>query len=106
MNTIRSKELQNFDRFRDIQYPKSEPYSPSSFDSFFGVEYQNPLKWQGTANEAPRAPARRICGKAKRNSAEATRLRPMGYAPVACRQNHPRASTRGLLAKASDPMHP
>jgi|APHig6443717497_1056834.scaffolds.fasta_scaffold207478_1 hypothetical protein len=41
----RFKELQNFDRFRDIQYPKSKPYYPSNFDSFFGFEYQNPLKW-------------------------------------------------------------
>ena len=30
------------------------------------------------ASEAPRAPARGICGEAKRNSAEATRLRPYG----------------------------
>jgi hypothetical protein len=29
-----------------------------------------------TTSEAPRAPARGICGEAKRNSAEATRLRP------------------------------
>jgi hypothetical protein len=36
-------------------------------------------------SEAPRAPARGICGEAKRNSAEATRLRPAGYAAVACR---------------------
>jgi len=35
-------------------------------------------------SEAPRAPARGICGKAKRNSAVATRLRPTGYAAVAC----------------------
>ena len=41
----RSIELQHFDRFRDIQYPKHEPYYPSSLDSFFGVEYDNPLKW-------------------------------------------------------------
>ena len=30
------------------------------------------------SSEAPRAPARGICGEAKRNSAEATRLRPYG----------------------------
>ncbi len=41
------------------------------------------------ASEAPRAPARGICGKAKRNSAEATRLRPAGYAAVACRHSSP-----------------
>jgi len=41
----RSKELQRFDRFRDIQYPKNEPYYPSSLDSFFGVDCYNPLKW-------------------------------------------------------------
>ncbi len=46
---IRSKELQHFDRFRDIQYPKNEPYHPSSLGSFFGVEYDNPFRWQGTA---------------------------------------------------------
>jgi hypothetical protein len=41
----RSKELQRFDRFRDIRYPSYQPdYRPSS-DSFFGVEYYNPLKW-------------------------------------------------------------
>jgi len=63
-------------------------------------------------SEAPRAPARGICGKAKRNSAEATRLRPTGYAAVACRHfigpkplakaDPPLASTRGILAKASE----
>ncbi len=36
-----------------------------------------------TGSEAPRASARGICGGAKRNSAEATRLRPTGYAAVA-----------------------
>ena len=41
----RSKELQSFDRFRDIQYPKYRPDYRPSFDSFFGVEYFNPLKW-------------------------------------------------------------
>jgi len=63
-------------------------------------------------SEAPRAPARGICGEAKRNYAEATRLRPTGYAAVACRHfigpkplakaDPPRASTRGMLAKASE----
>jgi hypothetical protein len=42
-----------------------------------------------TASETPRAPARGICGKAKRNSAVATRLRPTGYAAVACRHSSP-----------------
>jgi hypothetical protein len=41
----RSKELQHFDRFRDIQYPKDQPDYRSSYDSFFGVESYNPLKW-------------------------------------------------------------
>jgi len=40
-------------------------------------------------SEARRAPARGICGKAKRNSAEATRLRPTGYAAVTCRHSSP-----------------
>ena len=62
-------------------------------------------------SEAPRAPARGICDEAKRNCAEATRLRPTGYAAVACRHfigpkplakaDPPRAATRGILAKAS-----
>jgi len=64
------------------------------------------------ASEAPRAPARGICGEAKRNCAEATRLRPAGCAAVACRHfigpkplakaDPPRAATRGILAKASE----
>jgi hypothetical protein len=41
----RGEELQHFDRFRDIQYPKDQPYSRPSFDSFFGVDSYNPLKW-------------------------------------------------------------
>jgi len=41
----RGEELRNFDRFRDIQYPKDQPYSRPGFDSFFGVESHNPLKW-------------------------------------------------------------
>ena len=41
----RSKELQSFDRFRDIQYPKDQPDSRPSSDSFFGVKSHNPLKW-------------------------------------------------------------
>jgi len=41
----RSKELQSFDRFRDIQYPKDQPDSRPSSDSFFGVRSYNPLKW-------------------------------------------------------------
>jgi hypothetical protein len=62
-------------------------------------------------SEAPRAPARGICGKAKRNSAVATRLRPTGYAAVAspfyraealAKGDPPRASTRGILAKARE----
>jgi hypothetical protein len=80
-------------------------------------------------SEAPRASARGICGKAKRNCAEAagldfdgspTRLRSNGYGAVACRHRAaqaltrckrlrcmcaacpPRASARGILAKASE----
>ena len=41
----RSKELQSFDRFRDIQSPKNKPYHPSNFDRFFGFKSYNPLKW-------------------------------------------------------------
>ena len=44
-------------------------------------------------SEAPRASARGICGGAKRNCAEATRLRPTGYAAVACRHSSPRCRT-------------
>lgn len=39
------KDLQNLGRFKDVRYPKNEPYSPPSLDSFFGVESSNPLKW-------------------------------------------------------------
>ena len=63
-------------------------------------------------SEAPRAPARGTCGEAKRNCAEATRLRPTGYAAVACRHfigpkpsakaDPPAAAARGILAKASE----
>jgi hypothetical protein len=38
----RGKDLQQVDRFRDIQYPKNQPYYPSRFDSFFGVDSYNP----------------------------------------------------------------
>jgi len=41
----RSEKLPRLDRFKDIQYPKNEPYIQPSSDSFFGVEYDNPLKW-------------------------------------------------------------
>jgi len=67
-------------------------------------------------SEAPRAPARGICGEAKRNSAEATRLRLTGYAAVACRHfigpkpsakaDPLRVSTQGILAKASNDLLP
>jgi hypothetical protein len=40
-------------------------------------------------SEAPRASARGIYGKAKRNYTEATRLRPAGYAAVAFRHSSP-----------------
>jgi hypothetical protein len=54
-------------------------------------------------SEAPRASTRGICGKAKRNCAEATRLRPAAASrsPLAI---PPRASARGILAKASEPV--
>jgi hypothetical protein len=41
----RGKDLQQVDRFRDIQYPKDQPDYRSSYDSFFGVESSNPLRW-------------------------------------------------------------
>ena len=41
----KGKALQQVDRFPDIQYPKRQPYNPSSSDSFFGVEIFNPLNW-------------------------------------------------------------
>jgi hypothetical protein len=41
----RGKDLQQVDRFPDIQYPKHQPYIPFSSESFFGVEIDNPLKW-------------------------------------------------------------
>jgi hypothetical protein len=44
-------------------------------------------------SEAPRASARGISGKTKRNSAEATRLRPVGYAAVASRHSSPCSRT-------------
>jgi hypothetical protein len=44
----------------------------------------------GIESEAPRAKARGICGKAERNYAEATRLRPAGYAAVTIRHSSPR----------------
>lgn len=40
---IQSKKLQQLDRFNDIQYPH-QPGPGSSNDSFFGVDYFNPLK--------------------------------------------------------------
>jgi hypothetical protein len=40
----RSKGLQRFDRFNDIRYPKDQPESRPSVDSFFGVKSYNPLK--------------------------------------------------------------
>jgi hypothetical protein len=42
---IKSERLQQFDRFKDIQYPKDQPDTRPSSDSFFGVESYNPLKW-------------------------------------------------------------
>ena len=44
-------------------------------------------------SEAPRASALGISGKAKRNSAEATRLRPLGYVAVASRHSSPCSRT-------------
>jgi hypothetical protein len=42
---IKSEKLQQSDRFKDIQYPKDQPDTRPSSDSFFGVESYNPLKW-------------------------------------------------------------
>jgi hypothetical protein len=42
---IKSEKLQQVDRFKDIQYPKNQPYSSSSDDSFFGVQTNSPLDW-------------------------------------------------------------
>ncbi len=42
---IKSDKLQQVDRFKDIQYPKDQPATRSSYDSFFGVESYNPLDW-------------------------------------------------------------
>ena len=41
----KGRELQNPDRFKDIRYPKQKPDSRPGSDSFFGAEYNNPLKW-------------------------------------------------------------
>ena len=41
----RGKDLQPVDRFPDIQHPKLQPLNPPNSESFFGVEYHNPLKW-------------------------------------------------------------
>jgi len=41
----RSERPQRLDRFKDIQYPKDKPDDRPGFDSFFGVESYNPLKW-------------------------------------------------------------
>ena len=41
----KGKDLQQVDRFNDIQYPSYKPEYRPSFDSFFGVESYNPLKW-------------------------------------------------------------
>lgn len=41
----RGKDLQQVDRFPDIQYPKDQPTPRSSTESFFGVESYNPHKW-------------------------------------------------------------
>jgi hypothetical protein len=42
---IKSEKLQQFDRFKDMQYPKDQPENRSSYESFFGVESYNPLNW-------------------------------------------------------------
>jgi hypothetical protein len=42
---IKSEKLQQVERFKDIQSPKDQPATRSSYDSFFGVESDNPLKW-------------------------------------------------------------
>jgi hypothetical protein len=42
---IRREKLQEVERFKDIQYPKDQPESRSSSESFFGVKSYNPLKW-------------------------------------------------------------
>jgi len=42
---IQSGGSQRPDRFKDIQYPKDQPDTRPSPDSFFGVESYNPLKW-------------------------------------------------------------
>jgi len=42
---IQSGGSQRPDRFKDIQYPKDQPDTRPSSDSFFGVESYNPLKW-------------------------------------------------------------
>jgi len=42
---LRSEKFGDLDRFRDTRYPKDQPDSRPSFDSFFGVKSYNPLKW-------------------------------------------------------------
>jgi hypothetical protein len=42
---VKSDNLKQVDRFKDIQSPKDRPASRSSYDSFFGVESYNPLNW-------------------------------------------------------------
>ena len=41
----KGKDLQQVDRFPDIQHPKLQPLNPPNSDSFFGVEIHNPLNW-------------------------------------------------------------
>jgi hypothetical protein len=40
----KSERLQHLHRFDDIQYPKDRPNPRSSYDTFFGFDYFNPLK--------------------------------------------------------------
>jgi hypothetical protein len=39
----RGEGLRQFDRFRDIQYPKNQPYDHSPVDRFFDLIFLNPF---------------------------------------------------------------
>jgi hypothetical protein len=74
--------------FQDIDHSelRLSALSPSLHGGF--LTKMKPLR-KILKTEAPRASARSILGKAKRNCAEATRLRPAGFAAVTFRHSSP-----------------
>ena len=85
-----------------------------SYIEYYGFHIIHVIRYkyyEKLQSEAPRASARGICGKAKRNCADSQRrrlrsvsqpafaLRATARSPVAI---PPRASARGILAKASE----